>query len=60
MTRKGYSVPDGYMGWIGTRYQLFESEGAYDEYADEVLYSAGSDDSGDHYVGTSTDEHIIF
>lgn len=28
---KGYEVPDGYMGWINGKYQLFESESAYYE-----------------------------
>lgn len=23
---KGYEVPEGYMGWINGKYQLFESE----------------------------------
>lgn len=26
---KGYKVPDGYMGWINGKYQLFESESEY-------------------------------
>ena len=29
---KGYNVPDGYMGWIGTRYMLFASESDYIDY----------------------------
>lgn len=29
---KGYYVPSGYMGWIGTRYMLFASESDYLEY----------------------------
>lgn len=28
---KGYEVPDGYMGWINGKYQLFESESEYYE-----------------------------
>ena len=28
---KGYEVPDGYMGWINGKYQLFESESQYYE-----------------------------
>lgn len=28
---KGYEVPDGYMGWINRKYQLFESESEYYE-----------------------------
>lgn len=28
---KGYEVPDGYMGWINGKYQLFESENEYYE-----------------------------
>ena len=27
---KGYSVPDGYMGLVKGKYQLFETEQAYD------------------------------
>ena len=26
---KGYSVPDGYMGFLNGKYQLFETEQAY-------------------------------
>lgn len=26
---KGYWTKSGYMGWTGTEYQLFESEGEY-------------------------------
>ena len=29
---KGYSVPDGYMGYVKGKYQLFETETAYYEY----------------------------
>lgn len=29
---KGYSVPDGYMGLLNGKYQLFETEQAYYEY----------------------------
>lgn len=29
---KGYEVPDGYMGWINGKYQLFASESDYNEY----------------------------
>ncbi len=28
---KGYSVPDGYMGLLNGKYQLFETEQAYYE-----------------------------
>lgn len=29
---KGYYVPAGYMGWIGTCWMLFATEGDYVEY----------------------------
>lgn len=29
---KGYSVPDGYMGFVNGKYMLFETERAYNEY----------------------------
>ena len=29
---KGYNVSNGYMGWVGTKYMLFENEGAYIDY----------------------------
>lgn len=29
---KGYSVPDGYMGYVKGKYQLFETEMAYYDY----------------------------
>lgn len=29
---KGYFVPDGYMGYVDGKYQLFETEKAYYEY----------------------------
>ena len=29
---KGYSVPDGYMGFVKGKYQLFASENEYYEY----------------------------
>ena len=32
---KGYIVNNGYMGYIGGRYQLFASEGDYREYMEE-------------------------
>lgn len=32
ITRKGYVVPDGYRGWIGTIYALFATELDYDEW----------------------------
>lgn len=31
-TPKGYTVPCGYMGWVGDRYQLFPTEAEYLEY----------------------------
>ena len=33
---KGYPVPDGYMGLIKGKYQLFETEKAYYEYCLEM------------------------
>jgi len=32
---KGYIVNNGYMGYIGGRYQLFASEGDYREYMED-------------------------
>lgn len=29
---KGYVIPGGYMGWIGSKYMLFATEGDYEEY----------------------------
>ncbi len=29
---KGYSVPDGYMGYVKGKYQIFEKEMAYYDY----------------------------
>ena len=29
---KGYSVPDGYMGYVKGKYQFFETEMAYYDY----------------------------
>ena len=29
---KGYAVPDGFMGFVEGKYQLFETEYAYYEY----------------------------
>lgn len=29
---KGYNVPCGYMGWVGTHYMLFSNEGDYIDY----------------------------
>lgn len=29
---KGYTVPNGYMGYIKGKYMLFETEKAYQEY----------------------------
>jgi len=32
---KGYSIDDGYMGFVNGRYMLFASEAEYREYMDE-------------------------
>ena len=32
---KGYSVSDGYMGYVGGRYMLFASEADYADYMEE-------------------------
>ena len=29
---KGYPVPNGYKGWIGDKYMLFETEESYKEF----------------------------
>ena len=34
---KGYVVPFGYMGWVGTRYQLFATETEYMEVYRELF-----------------------
>jgi len=36
MNEKGYFTASGYMGWIGNRYMLFETESAYLEYVREL------------------------
>ena len=33
---KGYPTPNGYRGWIGDKYMLFETEEAYKEYLFEL------------------------
>lgn len=34
---KGYTVNDGYMGFVGNGYMLFASEADYKEYMEEAV-----------------------